>query len=85
MAFVPLQTAVGPDQLPSITNTFNGEVAGVDPSSVAAMQYGIQGSWLETGSVPQVEVIHWGRGFTSPAEGQSYVTLLGGFMVRPRA
>ncbi|KAF4596305.1 hypothetical protein EYR38_007682 [Pleurotus pulmonarius] len=80
MAFVPLQTVVGVDRLSLITDAIRQEATSVTPSGISAVQYNIQGSWLEERSVPQVEIIHWCKGLMSPTEGENYIALLGGYM-----
>ncbi|TFK38916.1 alcohol oxidase [Crucibulum laeve] len=80
MSFAPIASITDKKRLVQLTQLFDKATLSAKRSSLQAIQYPLQRSWLTGGKVAQSEVILLNKGLISPVAGDSYIGLLGGLL-----
>ncbi|KAJ3743523.1 alcohol oxidase [Lentinula detonsa] len=76
ISFLPFQATT--NNVDSLLQLFNQTVADSNASPLQLAQYDIQGGWIRDGTVPQMELILFSRGFVNLGPNTSYINILGG-------
>jgi len=78
LAFFPLSSFLNQSSISSLNQLFDSVAQQASPTELSKLQYPIQRDWVDTNSVPHIEIILWTKGVANLAANQSYVTLLTG-------
>jgi len=80
--FLPLQDIVNTTRRDQLLALLDSEISRQNSSSFVHAQLVQQRQYFSEGKVAAAEIIQWSSGALNPAPNQTYVTFLGGIMVR---
>ena len=80
-SYNPLSSFVSPANVTKRIQLFDQVVQSSNPTPLQALQYSIQRSWLENGTVSQNEALMWSHELVVTTGNDSFITFLSGNMV----